>query len=110
MEMQHANWMAQARAHWMEHQPRKYRRLLKTGKLELALTEAATATAEAIRALTTQGATWQEAWEATRELYLFPPEEPEQTPRMKKTAGYLAHVELMQGLANLGMPENDSEA
>ena len=29
---------------------------------------------------------------------------------MKKTAGYLAHVELMQGLANLGMPEDDSEA
>lgn len=105
--MQHATWMAQARAHWMEHQPRKYRRLLKTGKLEQALTEAATATAEGIRALTTQGATWQEAWEASRELYLFPPEEPEQTPRMKRTPGYLAHLELMQGLANLGMPDED---
>ena len=106
MEMQHANWIAQAREHWQEHRPRMFARLVKAGTLEQALTEAAEATAAAIRALTTQGATLDEAWEATREQYLFPPEEPEQTPKMPKSPGYRARLELMQGMANLGQPED----
>lgn len=105
--MQHANWIAQARAHWQEHLPRMYARLLKEGKLEQALTEAATATAEGMRALTTQGNSYEEAWEQVRELYLFLPEEPQQTPRMPRSQGYLAHRELMRGLSNLGMPDDD---
>ena len=108
--MQHANWIAQARTHWAEHQPKKFKRLLKAGTLDKALSEAATATSESMRALTTQGATQEEAWEATRELYLFPAEEPQQTPRMRKSHGYLAHVDLMRGLANLGMPEEEEVA
>lgn len=81
-------------------------RLAAVGTLEQALTEAAQATSAAMRALTTQGATHEEAWEQTRELYLFLPEEPEQTPAMPKSQGYLAQRELNQGWASLGMPED----
>lgn len=106
MEMQHSNWIAQARAHWMEHRPVMFSRLQKAGTLDKALAEAAEATALAIRALMTQGATWDEAWEATREQYLFLPEEPEQTPKMEKSQGYRAQVELARGWATLGDPED----
>jgi hypothetical protein len=99
MQMQHANWIAQARAHWMEHQPTMYNRLRREGKLDKALTEAADETAKEIRTLMLQGATWQEAWEQTRELYLFPPDEPglEEEP-MPLSQGYLAQRELMQAM------------
>ena len=106
MEMQHSNWIAQARAHWAEHRPKMFARLTKAGALEKALTEAAEATSQAMRALTTQGATQTEAWEATRELYLFPAEEPGQTPRMPKSQGYLARAELNRAMASLGQPED----
>lgn len=104
--MQHSNWIAQAREHWKEHRPLMFARLSKGGTLEQALTEAAEATAMAMRALTTQGATRDEAWEATRELYLFLPEEPEQTPPMPKSEGYRARLELNQAMSNLGLPED----
>ena len=105
--MQHATWIAQARGHWKEHLPKMFARLKKTGMLEQALTEAAEATARGMRVLTTQGATWQEAWEQVRETYLFLPEEPEQKPRMRKTPGYLAHRELTMGLSRIGMTDDD---
>lgn len=103
--MQHSNWIAQARAHWAEHLPKMSARLAKQGKLEQALTEAAEATAAAMRVLQTQGATWEQAWEQTRESYLFLPEEKEQAPRMRRSQGYLAHRELMQAMSSLGQPE-----
>lgn len=103
--MQHAVWIAQARDHWQEHKPQMFARLKAAGTLDKALTEAALAASEAMRALTLQGATQQEAWEQTRELYLFPAEEPEQTPRMPMSQGYLARKELNHGWASLGEPE-----
>lgn len=106
MEMQHGNWINQAREHWKEHLPKMHARLVKAGTLETALTEAAEATAAGMRALTTQGASQQEAWEQVREQYLFLPEEPEQAPKMPKSQGYRAHAELMRGLGSLGMPED----
>ena len=119
--MQHQNWIAQARAHWQEHQPRKFARLMKSGALTQALTQAAEATAQAMQALTQaaeataqamqvltgQGATQEEAWEQVREQYLFPPEEPEQAQKMPRSQGYLAHRELMLGLGSLGMDDED---
>ena len=107
MEMQHAHWIAQAREHWKEHLPKMYARLEKSGQIEDALTKAAEATAAGIRALTMQGATWQEAWEQTRESYLFLPEEPEQQPKMPRSAGYLAHRDLMQGLSDFDPNSRD---
>ena len=100
MEMQHGIWIEQAREHWQEHLPKMFARLTKAGKLEQALTEAADGTAAAMRALTTQGASWEEAWEQTREQYLFLPEEPQKPARMPRSQGYLAHRELMQGLSD----------
>ena len=106
MEMQHRNWISQAREHWQEHKPKMFARLTENETLEKALTDAAEATASAIQSLMAQGATWQEAWEQTRELYLFPPEEPEQTPKMEKSQGYLAMVEYNRAMASLGQPED----
>ena len=106
MEMQHSNWIAQARAHWKEHLPKMFARLERDGNLEQALTESAEATSQAIRARMAQGATWEEAWEATRELYLFPPEETGQAQKMPRSQGYRAHVELTQALSSLGQPED----
>lgn len=107
MEMQHSNWIAQAREHWKEHRPQLFARLTKAGTLEKSLTEAANATSQAMQSLQAQGATWQEAWEQTREQYLFPAEEAEQAPRMPRSPGYLARLELMQGMASLGQPPED---
>lgn len=106
-KMQHATWIAQAREHWKEHLPKMYARLEKAGTLEHALTQAADATSEAMRVLTGQGATHQEAWEETRETYLFLPEEPEQLPRMKETEGYRAHRDLMRGLSDFDPNSRD---
>lgn len=98
MEMQHANWISQAREHWKEHLPKMYARLSRLESLDKALTNAATATAAALKALTDQGMDRQAAWEQTRETYLFPPPEPASEPRSRPTPGFLAHRELMQGL------------
>jgi hypothetical protein len=106
MEMQHSNWISQAREHWAEHRPKMFARLTQSGTLEKALTDAAEATSLGVQSLMAQGATWQEAWEQTRELYLFPAEEASQTPRMPKSQGYLAMVELNKAMASLGQPED----
>lgn len=106
MEMQHQNWIEQARAHWKEHLPKMFARLTKAGTLETALTEAAQATSQGMRALTTQGATQTEAWEQVREQYLFLPEEPAPEEKQPQSQGYRAHRELMQGLGSLGMSED----
>ncbi|MNL31018.1 hypothetical protein D3C87_1527870 [compost metagenome] len=106
-KMQHATWIAQARAHWKEHLPKMYDRLEKAGQLDLALTQAAEATSEGMRALMSQGATHQEAWEQTRETYLFLPEEPEQQPKMKESEGFRAHRDLMHGLSDFDPNSRD---
>lgn len=102
-KMQHANWISQARAHWKEHLPQMFARLEKSNQLEAALQDAATATSAGVRVLMAQGLTWDEAWEATREQYLFPPEESPQSDE-PPSAGYKAQMELMQGLDSLTMP------
>ena len=40
--MQHANWIAQAKAHWKEFQPTRFKDLQKSGQLLQALTAAFT--------------------------------------------------------------------
>lgn len=69
------NWVSQARSHWKEFQPTLYSQLEKSGKLNQALQQAAMKTAEEMDELEQQGMTEHEAWEMTRERYLFPPEE-----------------------------------
>ena len=105
MNMQHATWIAQAREHWKEHLPKMYARLKKAGTLEQELTKAADATAAQMQHLMARGFPHQDAWEMSREQYLFRPEEPEQTPKMPKSAGYKAHVAYLKALAQVGQPE-----
>lgn len=70
------NWKNQARAHWKEFQPTRFKELVKAGKLPEALTEAAERTFQEMGELQQAGFQHHEAWEMVREKYLFPPEEP----------------------------------
>lgn len=69
------NWVRQAREHWQEFQPTRYRELVESGELEAALKDAAERTYREMDALEAQGFTFQDAWEIVRERYLFVPEE-----------------------------------
>lgn len=69
------NWIGQAREHWKEFQPTRFRELKKAGKLEEALQEAVDRTSAEMQALEAKGFREYEAWEIVRNEYLFPPEE-----------------------------------
>lgn len=69
------NWVEQARAHWKEFQPAKYRQLKQAGKLEPALQQAANQTSLEMGQMQDAGIAHQDAWEQVRERYLFPPDE-----------------------------------
>lgn len=69
-------WISQARDHWKEHQPTRFRELKKAGKLDEALKAAAEQTHLEMSQLEAQGYRNHEAWEVVREEYLFPPQEP----------------------------------
>jgi arsenate reductase-like glutaredoxin family protein len=69
------NWITQARAHWKEFLPTRYKELRQAGKLDEALKNAAERTYEELNELEASGMKQQEAWEMVREQYLFPPEE-----------------------------------
>lgn len=102
MEMQHANWIAQAEAHWKEHQPTRYKRLMQAGTLGSALKEAAEATAADLEALKGQ-VDPMAAWEMVRERHLFPPEEPGASPEESPSQGLAAMRDLTRTLGSLGM-------
>lgn len=94
-----ARWAALARRHWREFQPRRYRRLQRAGHLERELAAAARLTADAMADWVGQGATWDEAWEATRALYLFPTEEaPKSAERIPDSAAFSAIIEFNRRL------------
>ena len=69
-------WTQQAIAHWKEFQPKRYQELKRSGKLQSEAEAAANLTMKAMQDIQDQGATYNEAWEQTRERYLFPLEEP----------------------------------
>ncbi len=69
------NWISQARAHWKEFQPKRFKALQKNGKLNEALKAAAEQTHREMTQLEAAGYREHEAWEMVREQYLFPPEE-----------------------------------
>ena len=97
------NWVSQARSHWKEFQPTLYSQLVKSGKLEQALQQAAKQTALEMNQLEEQGMTEHEAWEMTREQYLFPPEEQSQQPEEDEPTSGAALSEIM------GMPLGEDE-
>lgn len=75
--MMYANWIRQAREHWKEFLPAKYNDLKQNNLLEQALMEAAEATAKEMDVYRAQGFNETEAWELTRNLFLFPEPESE---------------------------------
>jgi len=77
MALELNRWAALAKAHWKEHQPKRYRRLVKAGTLDEEALAAARMTATAMREWLDLGASRDEAFQAVRERYLFPPEEPD---------------------------------
>ena len=70
-----SNWTSQARAHWKEHLPGRYKSLEVQGTLDEELMAAAKLTELDLEAMMEIGATYDEAFQAVRETYLFPPEE-----------------------------------
>ena len=78
------NWMSEAKAHWKEHSPKLYKGLEKEGKLTESLRKAAEETNTEMDDLRKMGFNEQEAWEQTREKYLFTP--PETPPKEESPA------------------------
>ena len=100
---QHANWIAQARSHWKEHQPKRFKALQKAGALEPELRAAAELTANDMADLTPQVGR-ESAWEMVRERYLFPPEERGNSPEAPASPGYRMAVAANEGMASIRMP------
>lgn len=71
-----AVWKEQAREHWAEFQPTRFRELNDADKLENALDYAVEQTWREMKSLMESGVPAHEAWVMVRENYLFLPEEP----------------------------------
>lgn len=108
--MQHASWIEQARQHWREYRPKTFRKLQASGQLETRLREAAEATSLQMQELMAQGFQHHEAWEATREQFLFLPEEPGTSDEAPASQGYLAMRELNDAMKYLGMTDEEIAA
>ncbi len=106
-KMKHSNWISQARAHWKEFQPTRYKRLVAKGNLNQQLTDAAEATSQEMQRLVGQGFNQHEAWEMSRELYLFPAEEAGVSEEAQVSEGLKAMREMNESLRYLGMTEEE---
>lgn len=106
---QHANWIAQARAHWKEHQPKRFKALVKAGTLQTALQAAAQDTSREMENLRGQGIPPEAAWEMVRERHLFPPEEPGNSPEAPPSDGYRIAAMANQGLGQIRMPSEPED-
>ena len=105
--MKHSNWISQARAHWKEHHPKRFDELVNKGDLNHQLEISAEATSQAMQRLVGQGFNQLEAWEMTRELYLFPVEEPGTSAEAPVSEGLRLQRELNEGLRYLGMTDEE---
>lgn len=105
--MKHSNWVGQTRAHWKENQPKRFNELVSKGVLNQQLTDVAEATSHEMQKLVAQGFNQLEAWEMTRELYLFPAEEPGTSEEAPVSEGLRLQRELNEGLRYLGMTDEE---
>lgn len=78
------NWVRDARAHWKEFLPNRYKEFEEAGVLDEALQEAANLTYREVASLENAGLSSQEAWERTRGEYLLLPPEPKQKAKMDR--------------------------
>ena len=67
--------VAETVTHWKTHLPEMTAKLEREGRLEKAATEAVDEALNQMERLTSQGIPWVQAWEMTREEYLFLPAE-----------------------------------
>lgn len=105
--MMHQMWIDQAKEHWKEFQPAKFKALQLSGTLKQELINAAQQTADDMQDLVNQGFDRNQAWEMVREKYLFPPEESGQQGNEHETTdneGYSTAMDINQMLSNLKMP------
>ena len=78
------NWVRDAKAHWKEFLPSRYREFEEAGVLDEALQDAAKLTYREVSALESAGLSSEEAWERTKGEYLFLPPEPKQKAKMDR--------------------------
>lgn len=65
----------QIREHWEKYLPQKVARFQTEGRLHEALVEAQDRTTDYLVEARQQGIPYEQAWEAIREVYAFPPAE-----------------------------------
>lgn len=99
--MQFLHWINQARQHWQEFQPTRFKALTESGELETALRLAAERTSEEMSKLIDRGVNAGDAWMEARELHLFPPPEHGAVEEQWPTEGYLAQVSLQRQMRDL---------
>ena len=90
------NWISLARESWRENNPTLYKELNRSGKLGLALKEAAVRTHEEMSELEAQGVSNQDAWEMTREKYLLLPPEKEEDEVASRGAALFNEANALQ--------------
>jgi hypothetical protein len=95
------NWVSEARAHWKEFLPNRYREFEEAGILDEALQEAANLTYREVSSLESAGLTWDQAWERTRNEYLFLPEEDEQKAKGDREPAASEAARLFNEIARL---------
>ena len=78
------NWVNEARAHWKEFLPNRCKEFEDAGILDKALMTAARQTARDMASFQDAGLTWDQAWERTRNEYLFLPPEPKQKAKQDR--------------------------
>lgn len=105
--MKNSNWINQAREHWQAHQPKRFKALMDKGLLNQELAFAAEASSQSMQRLVGEGFNQLEAWEMTRELYLFPTEEPEASEEAPVSEGLWLQRELNDALRYLGMTDEE---
>lgn len=89
--------VAETVSHWRENLPRMTASLEAKGTLVKEATEAVDAALESLGRLMSQGLTWDQAWEMTREEHLFlPAEEEDEAEELPSEESYRA-MKMMQG-------------
>ena len=101
------NWISQASAHWKEFTPKRYRALKQAGRLPSALKEAAERTHLEMNDLTAQGYDEHQAWEMTREKYLFPPQEKKMRDEPVASEGIRALQKARREIARIRVNSED---
>lgn len=109
MALELERWANLAKAHWKDNQPKRYRRLVKAGTLDEEARAAARLTATAMQEWLDLGASRDEAFQAVRERYLFPPAEPGAWEEAPDSEGQKAMAEMVRTLQESNEDEDPAD-